>query len=66
MFQSGKKAVFPFIGFGLFDTEGLGAATRMGVSPVPLIPQKAVRLPLQSFSVKGEEEKTFKATFFLK
>ncbi|MGD6967290.1 hypothetical protein ACQCVP_12735 [Rossellomorea vietnamensis] len=25
MFQSEKKAVFPFIRFGLFDPEGLGA-----------------------------------------
>ncbi|WP_426896635.1 hypothetical protein [Rossellomorea vietnamensis] len=29
-----KKAVFPFIRFGLFDPEGLGAATGLGVSPV--------------------------------
>ncbi|MGD6967291.1 hypothetical protein ACQCVP_12740 [Rossellomorea vietnamensis] len=28
MFQSEKKAVFPFIRFGLFDPEGLGAGTR--------------------------------------
>ncbi|MGD6967375.1 hypothetical protein ACQCVP_13170 [Rossellomorea vietnamensis] len=30
MFQSEKKAVFPFIRFGLFDPEGLGAATGLG------------------------------------
>ncbi|MGD6969189.1 hypothetical protein ACQCVP_22460 [Rossellomorea vietnamensis] len=34
MFQSEKKVVFPFIRFGLFDPEGLGAATGLGVSPV--------------------------------
>ncbi|MGD6801299.1 DNA helicase [Rossellomorea aquimaris] len=33
MFQSEKKAIFPFIRFGLFDPEGLGAATGLGVSP---------------------------------
>ncbi|MGD6802848.1 hypothetical protein [Rossellomorea aquimaris] len=54
MFQSEKKAVFPFIRFGLFDPEGLGAATGLGVSPVPLIPQEIVRLPLQSSYVKED------------
>ncbi|MGD6804329.1 hypothetical protein [Rossellomorea aquimaris] len=34
MFQREKKAIFPFILFGLFDPEGLGAATGLGVSPV--------------------------------
>ncbi|WP_426898091.1 hypothetical protein [Rossellomorea vietnamensis] len=29
-----KKGELPFILFGLFDPEGLGAATRLGVSPV--------------------------------
>ncbi|WP_426901065.1 hypothetical protein [Rossellomorea vietnamensis] len=38
MFRREKKAIFPFILSGLFDPEGLGAATRLGVSPVPLIP----------------------------
>ncbi|MGD6966442.1 hypothetical protein ACQCVP_08445 [Rossellomorea vietnamensis] len=28
MFRIEKKAVFPFIRFGLFDPEGLGAANR--------------------------------------
>ncbi|WP_187445249.1 hypothetical protein [Rossellomorea aquimaris] len=49
MFQSEKKMDFPFIRFGLFDPEGLGAATGLGVSPVPLVPQEVVRLLLQSF-----------------
>ncbi|MGD6968613.1 hypothetical protein ACQCVP_19515 [Rossellomorea vietnamensis] len=39
---------------GLFDPEGLGAGTRLGVSPVPLVPQEIVRLPLQSSYVNGE------------
>ncbi|WP_426895916.1 hypothetical protein [Rossellomorea vietnamensis] len=29
-----KKVVFPFIRCGLFDPEGLGAGTGLGVSPV--------------------------------
>ncbi|MGD6802600.1 hypothetical protein [Rossellomorea aquimaris] len=49
MFQNEKKAVFPFIRFGLFDPEGMGAATGLGVSSVPLVPQEVARLPLQSF-----------------
>ncbi|MGD6968666.1 hypothetical protein ACQCVP_19790 [Rossellomorea vietnamensis] len=48
MFRREKKAVFPFILSGLFDPEGLGAATRLGVSPVPLVPQEVAHLPLQS------------------
>ncbi|WP_187445118.1 hypothetical protein [Rossellomorea aquimaris] len=48
MFRIEKKAVFPFIRCGLFDPEGLGAATGLGVSPVPLVPQEVARLPLQS------------------
>ncbi|MGD6968185.1 hypothetical protein ACQCVP_17290 [Rossellomorea vietnamensis] len=55
MFQSEKKAVFPFIRFGLFDPEGLGAETRR-----PLVPQEVARFPLQSPYLKGEEmKKTF-------
>ncbi|MGD6967461.1 hypothetical protein ACQCVP_13610 [Rossellomorea vietnamensis] len=57
MFSREKKAVFPFILLGLFDPEGLGAVTRLGVSPVPLVPQEVVRLPLQSSYVKGDEDK---------
>ncbi|MGD6965848.1 hypothetical protein ACQCVP_05420 [Rossellomorea vietnamensis] len=34
MFSREKKAVFPFILSGLYDPEGLGAGTRLGVSPV--------------------------------
>ncbi|WP_426897328.1 hypothetical protein [Rossellomorea vietnamensis] len=34
MFRREKKTVFPFILSGLFDPEGLGAAARLGVSPV--------------------------------
>ncbi|MGD6967664.1 hypothetical protein ACQCVP_14645 [Rossellomorea vietnamensis] len=37
----------------LFDPEGLGAGTRLGVSPVPLVPQKVARLQRRSFYVKG-------------
>ncbi|MGD6966688.1 hypothetical protein ACQCVP_09675 [Rossellomorea vietnamensis] len=48
MFSREKKAVFPFILLRLFDPEGLGAGTGLGVSPVPLVPQEIVRLPLQS------------------
>ncbi|MGD6802562.1 hypothetical protein [Rossellomorea aquimaris] len=48
MFRIEKKAVFPFIRCGLFDPEGLGAATGLGVSPVPVVPQEVARLPLQS------------------
>ncbi|WP_240189813.1 hypothetical protein [Bacillus sp. P14.5] len=55
MFQREKKAIFPFILFGLFDPEGLGAATGLGVSPVPLVPQEIVRLPLQSSYKKGDK-----------
>ncbi|WP_252183660.1 hypothetical protein [Rossellomorea vietnamensis] len=33
MFSREKKAGFPFILLRLFDPEGLGAATRLGVSP---------------------------------
>ncbi|MGD6965500.1 hypothetical protein ACQCVP_03585 [Rossellomorea vietnamensis] len=52
-----KKAVFPFILLRLFDPEGLGAGTRLGVSPVPLVPQEIVRLPLQSAYEKEGEGK---------
>ncbi|MGD6967870.1 hypothetical protein ACQCVP_15700 [Rossellomorea vietnamensis] len=38
---------------GLFDPEGLGAGSRLGVSPVPLVPQEVSRLPLQSPYVQG-------------
>ncbi|WP_262372189.1 hypothetical protein [Rossellomorea aquimaris] len=54
MFSREKKALFPFILLRLFDPEGLGAGTRLGVSPVPLIPQEIVRLPLQSSFVRKE------------
>ncbi|WP_426897527.1 hypothetical protein [Rossellomorea vietnamensis] len=43
MFQSEKKAGFPFLRFGLFDPEGLGAATRR-----TLVPQEVTHLPFQS------------------
>ncbi|RIW29960.1 hypothetical protein D3H55_17390 [Bacillus salacetis] len=33
MFQREKKAIFPFILFGLFDPEGLGAGTRRRANP---------------------------------
>ncbi|MGD6967491.1 hypothetical protein ACQCVP_13760 [Rossellomorea vietnamensis] len=36
----------------LFDPEGLSAGTRLGVSPVPLVPQEEARLPFQSSSDK--------------
>ncbi|MGD6965295.1 hypothetical protein ACQCVP_02555 [Rossellomorea vietnamensis] len=62
MFQSEKKAGFPFIRFGLFDPEGLGAETGLGVSPVPLVPQEIVRLSLQSFYVKGWKVKKHSKT----
>ncbi|MGD6967079.1 hypothetical protein ACQCVP_11670 [Rossellomorea vietnamensis] len=52
MFQSEKKAVFPFIRFGLFDPEGLGAGTRR-----PLFPQEIARLTLQSSYEKRDESK---------
>jgi hypothetical protein len=52
MFRREKKAVFPFILFGLFDPEGLGAETGLAVSPVPLIPQEVAHLPLQSAYVQ--------------
>ncbi|EDL65529.1 hypothetical protein BSG1_00485 [Bacillus sp. SG-1] len=48
MFLREKKAIFPFILSGLFDPEGLGAATGLGVSPVPLVPQEIAHLTLQS------------------
>ncbi|MGD6966936.1 hypothetical protein ACQCVP_10930 [Rossellomorea vietnamensis] len=48
MFRREKKAVFPFILFGLFDPEGLGAGTGLGVSPVPLVPQEVAHPPLQT------------------
>ncbi|MGD6965507.1 hypothetical protein ACQCVP_03620 [Rossellomorea vietnamensis] len=53
MFSREKKALFPFILLRLFDPEGLGAGTRLGVSPVPLVPQEIVRLQRRSFYVKG-------------
>jgi hypothetical protein len=56
MFRRGKKVLFPFILFGLFDPEGLGAATGFGVSPVPLIPQEVAHLPLQSTVVRNFTE----------
>jgi hypothetical protein len=31
MFQREKKALFPFILFGLFDPEGLGAEAGLGI-----------------------------------
>ncbi|MGD6967231.1 hypothetical protein ACQCVP_12435 [Rossellomorea vietnamensis] len=43
MFRIEKKGVFPFIGCGLFDPEGLGAGTRR-----PLVPQEVTHLPFQS------------------
>ncbi|MGD6966560.1 hypothetical protein ACQCVP_09035 [Rossellomorea vietnamensis] len=50
---------------GLFDPEGLGAGSRLGVSPVPLVPQEIVHLPLQPFYVKGEMDKiAFKAIIY--
>jgi hypothetical protein len=57
MFRIEKKAVFPFIRCGLFDPEGMGAATRFGVSPVPLVPQEIVRLQRRSSIRIGEEGK---------
>ncbi|MGD6966973.1 hypothetical protein ACQCVP_11125 [Rossellomorea vietnamensis] len=52
MFQSEKKAVFPFIRFGLFDPEGLGAGTGR-----PLAPQEIASLQRRSSYVKGDEGK---------
>ncbi|MGD6966586.1 hypothetical protein ACQCVP_09165 [Rossellomorea vietnamensis] len=46
MFRREKKANFPFILFGLFDPEGLGAGTRR-----PLVLQEVAHLPLQSCKV---------------
>ncbi|MGD7023791.1 hypothetical protein ACQCVK_14415 [Rossellomorea vietnamensis] len=59
MFSREKKVIFPFILLRLFDPEGLGAGTGLGVSPVPLVPQEIVRLPLQSSYVKGGNVKSF-------
>ncbi|MGD6965736.1 hypothetical protein ACQCVP_04855 [Rossellomorea vietnamensis] len=49
MFRIEKKGVFPFIGCGLFDPEGLGAGTRL-----PLVPQEVARLQRRSFYLRGE------------
>ncbi|WP_262372080.1 hypothetical protein [Rossellomorea aquimaris] len=58
MFSREKKALFPFILLRLFDPEGLGAGTRLEVSPVPLVPQEIVRLPLQSSYEKRGKAKS--------
>ncbi|MGD6968136.1 hypothetical protein ACQCVP_17045 [Rossellomorea vietnamensis] len=48
MFSREKKALFPFILLRLLDPEGMGAATGLGVSPVPLVPQEIVHLQRRS------------------
>ncbi|WP_426901122.1 hypothetical protein [Rossellomorea vietnamensis] len=50
MFRREKKVVFPFILSGLFDPEGLGAATRLGVSPVFKSGSALLRPDRQMFS----------------
>ncbi|MGD6969135.1 hypothetical protein ACQCVP_22190 [Rossellomorea vietnamensis] len=45
-----KKTFFPFIRCGLFDPEGLGAGTGLGVSPVTKSESTSVRPDRQMFS----------------
>ncbi|MGD6965813.1 hypothetical protein ACQCVP_05245 [Rossellomorea vietnamensis] len=53
MFQREKKAVFPFILFGLFDPEGLGAGAGLHIkaqvpAPRSRIPGMEVNIPIKN------------------